>query len=47
MHRKLTPLFTLGNPRQTFSFVKDEQGQVSHLVVTIEKREVGRARKIK
>lgn len=36
-----------GNPRQTFSFVKDEQGQVTHLVVTIEGREIGRARKIK
>jgi hypothetical protein len=36
-----------GNPRQTFSFVKDERGQVTHLVITIEGREVGRARKIK
>jgi len=36
-----------GNRRQTFSFVKDEKGQVTHLVVLIEGREVGRAKKIK
>lgn len=35
-----------GNPRQSFSFIKDEQGQI-HLVITIEGREIGRARKIK
>jgi CubicO group peptidase (beta-lactamase class C family) len=36
-----------GNRRQTFSFVKDDKGQVTHLVVLIEGREVGRAKKIK
>lgn len=36
-----------GNRRQTFSFVKDEKGQVTYLVVLIEGREIGRARKIK
>jgi D-alanyl-D-alanine carboxypeptidase len=36
-----------GNRRQTFSFVKDEKGQVTHLVVLIEGREIGRAKKIK
>ena len=36
-----------GNRRQTFSFIKDEKGQVTHLVVQIEGREVGRAKKIK
>lgn len=35
-----------GNRRQTFSFVKDEKGQVTHLVVLIEGREIGRAKKI-
>ena len=35
-----------GNRRQTFSFVK-EQGQVTYLVVLIEGREIGRAKKIK
>ena len=36
-----------GNRRQTFSFVKDEKGQVTHLLVLIEGREIGRAKKIK
>jgi len=36
-----------GNRRQTFSFVKDEKGQVTHLVILIEGREIGRAKKIK
>jgi len=36
-----------GNRRQTFSFGKDEKGQVTHLVVLIEGREIGRAKKIK
>lgn len=36
-----------GNRRQTFRFVKDEKGQVTHLVVLIEGREIGRAKKIK
>ncbi|MGZ8848507.1 MAG: serine hydrolase, partial [Pyrinomonadaceae bacterium] len=36
-----------GNRRQTFTFVKDDKGQVTHLVVLIEGREEGRAKKIK
>ena len=36
-----------GNRRQTFRFVKDEKGQVTDLVVLIEGREIGRAKKIK
>jgi CubicO group peptidase (beta-lactamase class C family) len=36
-----------GNRRQTFSFVKDEKGQVTDLVVLIDGREMGRAKKIK
>jgi CubicO group peptidase (beta-lactamase class C family) len=39
--------FTKEDRRQTFSFVKDERGQVTHLLVAIEGREVGRAKKIK
>ena len=39
--------FTKEDRRQTFSFVKDEKGQVTHLVVLIEGREIGRAKKIK
>jgi CubicO group peptidase (beta-lactamase class C family) len=36
-----------GNRRQTFSFGKDDKGQVTHLVVLIEGREVGRAKRIR
>jgi len=36
-----------GNRRQTFSFVKDEKGQVTHLSVQIDGQEVGRAKKTK
>ena len=36
-----------GNRRQTFSFVKDEKGQVTHLAVQMDGQEVGRARKTK
>jgi D-alanyl-D-alanine carboxypeptidase len=39
--------FTKEDRRSTFSFVKDEKGQVTHLVVLIEGREIGRAKKIK
>ncbi len=42
-----TNFFTKEDRRSTFSFVKDEKGQVTHLVVQIEGREVGRAKKIK
>jgi len=39
--------FTKEDRRLTFSFVKNEKGQVTHLVVQIEEREIGRAKKIK
>jgi len=39
--------FTKEDRRRTFSFVKDEKGQVTHLAIAIEGREVGRAKKIK
>jgi hypothetical protein len=39
--------FTRDEQRQTFSFVKDDKGQVTFLVVQVEGREVGRAKKIK
>ena len=39
--------FTVENPRLTFSFVKDEKGQFTYLVVKEEGREIGRAKKIK
>jgi CubicO group peptidase (beta-lactamase class C family) len=39
--------FTNENRRLTYSFVKDEQGQVAYLVIQLEGRETGRARKIK
>lgn len=42
-----TNFFTTENPRLTFGFVKDETGQVTHLVIKEEGREMGRARKIK
>jgi D-alanyl-D-alanine carboxypeptidase len=35
------------NRRLTYSFVKDEKGQVAYLLVQMEGREVGRAKKIK
>lgn len=38
--------FTTENPRLTFSFLKDESGQVTFLVLQEEGREVGRAKKI-
>lgn len=39
--------FTVENPRLTFSFVKDEKGQITYLVLREEGREIGRARKVK
>jgi CubicO group peptidase (beta-lactamase class C family) len=39
--------FTNEDRRLTYSFVKDEKGQVTHLVVQREGREVGRAKKVK
>jgi hypothetical protein len=35
------------NRRLTYSFVKDEKGQVAYLLVQLEGRETGRAQKIK
>jgi D-alanyl-D-alanine carboxypeptidase len=50
--RELVPeseanFFTKEDRRPTFSFIKDEKGHVTYLVVQIEGREVGRAKKIK
>jgi D-alanyl-D-alanine carboxypeptidase len=42
-----TNFFIAENPRLTFSFFKDEKGQVTHLVLREEGREMGRAKKIK
>lgn len=39
--------FANENRRLTYSFVKDEKGQVAYLVVQLEGRETGRAKKIK
>jgi hypothetical protein len=39
--------FTNEDRRLTFSFVKDENGQVAYLTVQREGREIGRAKKIK
>ena len=41
-----TDFFMRESPRQTFSFIKDETGQ-AYLVVKVEDREAGRAKKIK
>jgi hypothetical protein len=35
------------NRRLTYSFVKDEKGEVAYLVVQLEGRETGRAKRIK
>jgi CubicO group peptidase (beta-lactamase class C family) len=50
--RELVPeseasFFTREDLRATFSFIKDEKGQVTHIVVKVAGREVGRAKKIK
>ena len=50
--RELVPesesnFFMPENPQLTYSFVKDEKGQVTHLVVQREGKEVGRATKIR
>lgn len=42
-----TSFFTNANRHLTYSFAKDEQGQVTHLVIQNAGREVGRAKKIK
>jgi D-alanyl-D-alanine carboxypeptidase len=39
--------FTNENRRLTYSFVKDEKGEVAYLVIQLEGRETGRAKKIK
>jgi len=39
--------FANENRRLTYSFVKDEKGQIAYLVVQLEGRETGRAKKIK
>jgi len=42
-----TNFFTNENRRLIYSFVKDEKGEVAYLVVQLEGRETGRAKKIK
>jgi hypothetical protein len=42
-----TNFFTNENRRLTYSFIKDENGQVTHLAVLREGRELGRAKKVK
>lgn len=42
-----TNFFANENRRLTYSFVKDETGAVAHLVIQLEGRETGRAKKIK
>jgi CubicO group peptidase (beta-lactamase class C family) len=42
-----TNFFTNVNRRLTYSFVKDEKGEVAYLVVQLEGRETGRAKRIK
>jgi hypothetical protein len=42
-----TSFFTQANRLLTYSFAKDEKGQVTHLVVQNDGREVARAKKIK
>ena len=42
-----TNFFMNENRRLTYSFVKDENGQVAYLVVQLEGQETGRAKKIK
>lgn len=42
-----TNFFTKENRRLTYSFVKDEKGEVAYLVVQLEGRETGRAKRIK
>jgi CubicO group peptidase (beta-lactamase class C family) len=41
-----TSFFTNENRRLTYSFVKDEKGEVAYLVVQLEGRETGRAKRI-
>jgi hypothetical protein len=42
-----TDFFIADNPRLTYRFIKDKQGQVTHLTLQAEGREVGRAKKTK
>lgn len=42
-----TSFFSNDNRRVTYSFVKDDKGQVAYLVLQMEGREMGRAKKIK
>ena len=42
-----TSFFTAENRRPSYRFIKDENGQVTHLAVFVEGREGGRAKKIK
>ena len=42
-----TNFFTNENRRLTYSFIKDENGSVTYLVIQVEGRETGRAKKIK
>lgn len=42
-----TDFFMQDNPRLIYRFIKNEQGEVTHLTVQIEGREVARAKKIK
>jgi len=42
-----TNFFMPENRRLSWSFVKDEMGQVTHLVVQRDGREIGRAKKVK
>jgi hypothetical protein len=42
-----TNFFISETPRITYSFVKDEKGQITHMVVQSDGREIGRAKKIK
>ncbi len=42
-----TNFFMNENRRFTYSFVKDEKGEVAHLMIQLEGRETGRAKKIK
>lgn len=42
-----TDFFNKDNPFPTYRFIKNEQGEITHLTVQVEGREVARARKIK
>lgn len=42
-----TDFFASDNLRETYRFVKDDKGQVTHMTVSVEGREQGRAKRIK